>query len=103
MDNAQKRCIYQVTVNQPLPDKTKAKYNVTSISDEQTSIKTTNGNGIETVVSLQELKDLACPMNCNNQGNCSKGNLNNVLCIDCLHRTLFYSCYLRQITIILYD
>ncbi|KAL3835999.1 hypothetical protein ACJMK2_021454 [Sinanodonta woodiana] len=73
MDNAQKRCIYQVTVNQPLPDVMIAKYNVTSNSDEKTSNKTSNANGIQTAASLQELKDLACPMNCNNQGNCSKG------------------------------
>ncbi|KAL3836002.1 hypothetical protein ACJMK2_021457 [Sinanodonta woodiana] len=73
MDNAQKRCIYQVTVNQPLPDVMIAKYNITSYSDEQTSNKTTNENGIQTGVSLRELKDLACPMNCNDQGNCSKG------------------------------
>ncbi|KAL3835998.1 hypothetical protein ACJMK2_021453, partial [Sinanodonta woodiana] len=72
MDNAQKRCIYQVTVNQPLPDKIKAKYNITSNSDEQTSNETTNGNGLNTPISLQELEYLACPMNCNNQGNCSK-------------------------------
>ncbi|KAL3836001.1 hypothetical protein ACJMK2_021456 [Sinanodonta woodiana] len=73
MDNAQKRCIYQVTVNQPLPDVMIAKYNVTSNSDARTSSETTNGNDIQTAASLQELKELACPMNCNNQGNCIKG------------------------------
>ncbi|KAK3577955.1 hypothetical protein CHS0354_020793, partial [Potamilus streckersoni] len=71
MDNAQKRCIYQVTVNQPLPGEIITKYNLTSNMDEQTRNKTIHGNSMQT--SLQELKDLACPMNCNNLGNCIKG------------------------------
>ncbi|KAK3609845.1 hypothetical protein CHS0354_015031 [Potamilus streckersoni] len=73
MDNAQKRCIYQVTVNQPLPGEMITKYNVTLNAGEQTNNKTLNENGLETSVSLQELKDLACPMNCSNHGKCFKG------------------------------
>ncbi|KAL3836000.1 hypothetical protein ACJMK2_021455 [Sinanodonta woodiana] len=65
MDNAQKRCIYQVTVKQPLPEEIRAKYNITSNSDEQTSNKTSNGNGLNTPISLQELKDLSCQCHCN--------------------------------------
>ncbi|KAK3609847.1 hypothetical protein CHS0354_015033 [Potamilus streckersoni] len=73
LDNAQKRCIYQVTVNQPLPEHIIEQLNVTSNYDEQASNKTTNAVDEYTSNLLQELKDLACPMNCTDQGDCIKG------------------------------
>ncbi|KAK3609853.1 hypothetical protein CHS0354_015039 [Potamilus streckersoni] len=73
LDHAQKRCIHQVTVNQPIPEQIIKKYNVTSNSLEQVSNQTTNGTGIYSASLLQNLRDLACPMNCTGQGDCIKG------------------------------
>ncbi|KAL3881775.1 hypothetical protein ACJMK2_028169, partial [Sinanodonta woodiana] len=73
LDNAQKKCIYQVTVNQPLPEQIIKDNNVTLNPDEPARNKTTNETEVYTSELLQDLKDMACPMNCTDQGNCSKG------------------------------
>ncbi|KAL3883434.1 hypothetical protein ACJMK2_029697, partial [Sinanodonta woodiana] len=85
LDNAQRKCIYQVTVNQPLPAHIREKYNVTLNPGEQASNSSTNKTDVYTSDFLQEVKDMACLMNCTDQGDCIKGKLYIIICICYLH------------------
>ncbi|KAL3881897.1 hypothetical protein ACJMK2_028284, partial [Sinanodonta woodiana] len=73
LDNVQKKCIYQVTVNQPLSEQMIKDNNITLNPDEPARNNTTNKTDVYTSELLQDLKDISCPMNCTDQGICRKG------------------------------
>ncbi|KAL3836562.1 hypothetical protein ACJMK2_021986, partial [Sinanodonta woodiana] len=75
LDSAQKSCLYQVIVNQPLPKDILTQFNVT-VTQNKTEVlnnKTENGTSIYTEDFKQSVQELACPMDCSGHGNCSEG------------------------------
>ncbi|KAL3836563.1 hypothetical protein ACJMK2_021987 [Sinanodonta woodiana] len=78
LDSAQKSCLYQVIVNQPLPKDLLTQFNVTVTKNntEDLNNKTESVTSIYTDDFKQSVQELACPMDCSSHGNCSKGTCN---------------------------
>ncbi|KAL3836566.1 hypothetical protein ACJMK2_021990 [Sinanodonta woodiana] len=75
LDSAQKSCLYQVIVNQPLPKDLLTIFNVTVTHNKTVVLnnKTETGTSIYTDDFKQSVEELSCPMVCSGHGNCSKG------------------------------
>ncbi|KAK3607800.1 hypothetical protein CHS0354_031301 [Potamilus streckersoni] len=75
LDSAQKSCLYQVIVNQPLPNHLLEELNATvnQTTGVGSSNQTRKGTYRYTADFKNEVEQLACPMDCSGHGNCSKG------------------------------
>ncbi|KAL3836667.1 hypothetical protein ACJMK2_022089 [Sinanodonta woodiana] len=75
LDSAQKSCLYQVIVNQPLPEDLRNQFNASVF--QNSSVDSSNGTRKRTYIYThdfrKEIELLACPMDCSGHGICREG------------------------------